>query len=129
MERIYTTIEKLLRASAKKHNLLIQRAVLDSTAKTPKKQLHLYGRKEVQIFKRPKQKTYVVGVMANKNSIGFYSMAVYGFPKEFKLSPTFKKTLNGKSCFQIKALDAALEKEIGYVIEKSITLFKKEGWI
>lgn len=129
MEEIYKKVENILKTKAKKYKLLAKDRVLNSVAKSPKKQLHIYGKNDVIIGKRPIQKTYVAGVMLNKNTVGFYSMAVYAFPKEFKLSPEIKKLLRGKSCFQIKNIDKKLEKEISDIVEKNIKIFKKEGWI
>ena len=129
MDAIYKAIETLLRARAKKHGLLALSATIDSKAQAPKQQLHLYGKKDVAIGKRKAQKTYVVGIVLNKNFVGFYSMAYYAFPKAFDLSPELKKTLKGKSCFNIKALDPKLEKELAKMIELGIRLFKKEGWL
>lgn len=129
MEKIYQTMEKLLRASASKHGLFALPKTIDSKAQMPKLQLHLYGKKEVSIGKRKAQKTYVVGIVLNKHFVGFYSMAYYALPQAFDLSPELRKTLKGKSCFNIKALDPKLEKELAKVIETSIRLFKKEGWL
>ncbi len=129
MNDIYTTIEKIIKTQAKEEGLVLKKAVLDSVAKTPKRQLHAYGSKKVQIGKRKPTQTYVVGCMLNKKTIGFYSMAVYAFPKKFDLSPEMKKTLKGKSCFQIKELDKKTEKELEKIVAKSIALFKKEGWV
>ncbi len=129
METIYKKIETLFRASAKKHNLLLKKEVLNSKAKIPKTQLHIYGREEVKIDKRPKQKTSVVGLMIHKDYVGFYSMGVYAFPQEFNLSPTFQKMLKGKSCFYLREINPTIEKEISKIIEKNIKLFKKQQWI
>ncbi len=129
MKQIYTSLEKILNASAKKHNLLVVHGGMGSNAKVQKPQVHIYGKKEVEILKRKKQKTYIAGIMEHKGYIGFYSMAQYAFPKEFSLSPEMKKMLKGKSCFHVKKLDPDLEKEIREVIETGIRLFKKEGWI
>lgn len=129
MEGIYEKLEKILKGSAKKHGLLVKKTTLDSVAKNPKTQLHLYGKKEVQIFKNPKRLTYVAGIMQHKNFVGFYSMAVYAFPKEFSLSPELKKIMKGKSCFNVRTLDVKMMKEIKDIVEKNIKIFKKEGWI
>lgn len=129
MNDIYTKIEKIIKTQSKEQGLVLKKAVLDSVAKDPKRQLHAYGSKKVQIGKRKPVQTYVVGCMLNKKTVGFYSMAVYAFPKEFDLSPEMKKPLKGKSCFQIKELDKKMEKELEKIVAKSISLFKKEGWV
>lgn len=128
--KTYSTISNILRDASKSKDYLVEKkAVLDSTAKTPKPQVHIYGKKKVAIGKSPERQSYVVGVMEHKHHTTFYSMAVYAFPKEFSLSPEMKKNLKGKSCFHIKELTPEIEKEVKSITKKSISLFKKQGWV
>jgi hypothetical protein len=129
MEGTYRTVAKILKMSGTKHKLLIRDRLLVSAAKAHKAQMHLYGKDDIIIGNRTKQKTYVAGVVANKGYVGLYTMGVYAFPQEFDLSPALRKMLKGKSCFHIKTLDTSLMKDIEQLIEKNISIFKREKWI
>ena len=102
---------------------------IGSTAKRKKEEYHLYGKKIISIANRKPQPTFVVGIIKQKDFVGFYSMPIYSHLKSFELSQELKKLLKGKSCFHIKKLDKELIFEIESVIVQGIELYKKEGWI
>ena len=45
------------------------------------------------------------------------------------LSPELKKRMQGKSCFNFKAVDKALFKELGALTRQGYQRFKKEGLV
>ena len=53
------------------------------------------------------------GVRLGKNYVSFYLMSVYASPELLKtMSPELKKRMQGKSCFNFKAVDKKLYKEL-----------------
>ena len=53
------------------------------------------------------------GVRLGKNYVSFYLMSVYASPELLKtMSPELKKRMQGKSCFNFKAVDKKLFKEL-----------------
>jgi hypothetical protein len=53
------------------------------------------------------------GVRLGKNYVSFYLMSVYASPELLKaMSPELKKRMQGKSCFNFKAVDKELFKEL-----------------
>ena len=118
----------MLRASAQG---LEGRATLpDSKAKQKKVSYHLYGKRAVSILGRKTQKTYVAGVIMQKHFVGFYFMPIYSHPKHFSIhSPILRKARSGKSCVNIRTLDAAALKEVHRMLKQGIQLYRREGWI
>ena len=104
--------------------------VIDSKAKGNKRQYHLYGKKDVSIVGRKPQPTYFAGVIEQKHFVGFYFMPIYSHLGEFDLADgTLKPFLKGKSCFNLKKLDALMKKELAQLIKQGKKLYKSEGWI
>lgn len=65
----------------------------------------------------------------HKNYVSFYLIPVYGRPELLKgISPELKKRMQGKSCFNFKACDPALFKELAVLTKKGLDGFKKMGW-
>jgi hypothetical protein len=65
-----------------------------------------------------------------KGYVGFYLMGVYNSATlRKKLSPALLKTLKGKSCFHLKALDNGLKKDIASALEASAAIYKERGWL
>lgn len=53
------------------------------------------------------------GVRLGKNYVSFYLMSVYAAPELLKtMSPELKQRMQGKSCFNFKAVDKKLFKEL-----------------
>ena len=78
----------------------------------------------------PKDNAYCGAVMVKKDFVGLYLMFIYDEPKNIeKLGPDLRKTLKGKSCFNIKKLDETLIKQIETALKDSINYYKKEGAI
>lgn len=116
--------------------LMRHRAVLElheraigSQAKDPKPQLHLYGPQAVAIAGRAPQKTYLAGIMQQKNCVSLHFLPLYTHPQHFELSPALAKVLSGKSCLHIKSDNAALLAELEQLLAEGIRLYRDLGWI
>lgn len=103
---------------------------IDSKAKDDKPGYHLYGDKEVSLFNKKPQKTYVAGVIQQKKYVSFYFSPVYSHPELIeKVNPDLKKFLRGKSCFNIPKLNRDLLPHIEQILDVGITKYKEIGWI
>lgn len=126
-------IFKKLQTLLKKHKkgLVEMNAVPNSVAKQKKDAYHLYGKKEVSILEgRKPQQTYVAGIIMQKNFVGFYFMPIYSHRDQFDIQhPALKKALKGKSCFNIKEVDADILKELDRLLVQGKELYLKLGWI
>ena len=65
-------------------------------------------------------------VVTGKSYVSYHLIAVYGFPDLLDdISPELKKRMQGKSCFNFKAVDETLFKELARLTEKSYQRLKK----
>jgi hypothetical protein len=70
------------------------------------------------------------GVRLGKTYVSFYLMAVYAVPDLLKdVSPELKKRMQGKSCFNFKAIDEALFKELAGLTKASAARFGDQNFI
>ena len=70
---------------------------------------------------------WVAGVRAGKNYTSFYLMPVYSDPELSKLiSPQLKRRMQGKSCFNFKAVDPALFAELQRLTDAGIPRFDSD---
>src|SRR5437879_12539865 len=61
---------------------------------------------------------YFAGVRTGKNYVSFYLMSVYSNPEALKkMSPTLRKRMQGKACFNFTTLDPACFAELGRLVE------------
>ncbi|MBD3215925.1 MAG: hypothetical protein GF311_25160 [Candidatus Lokiarchaeota archaeon] len=103
---------------------------IDSKAKDKKPAYHVYGNKEVSLFGKDPQKTYIAGIIQQKNYVSFYFNPIYSHPDEFRnISPALNKFLKGKSCFNINNLSPSLLEEIESLLLKGIEKYKDIEWI
>jgi len=103
---------------------------IGSKAKTKKPGYHLYGKKEVSLFRKKPQPTYVAGVIQQKNYVSFYLSPIYSHPELLlEVSTELKKFLKGKSCFNLKILTPELEQEIEEILVKGIDKYKEIEWV
>jgi len=66
-------------------------------------------------------------VQIRKSYVSYHLMAVYAFPDLLDgLSPELKKRMQGKSCFNFKAVDDQLFKELAKLTDRGYRPFKKE---
>jgi hypothetical protein len=69
-------------------------------------------------------------VQTRKNYVSYHLMAVYAFPELLAgASPELKKRMQGKSCFNFKAVDEKLFKELARLTDKGYRRFKNEKLI
>jgi hypothetical protein len=70
------------------------------------------------------------GVRMGKAYVSYHLMAVYAFPDLLDAaSPDLKKRMQGKSCFNFRAPDPKLFKELDRLTENGYRRFKKEGLV
>lgn len=129
LQTIFDQIKKILQKYAK-GPVYAREDIPNTTAKDKKPTYLLYGKKEAVIDKRKPRQNCVVGVILQKNFVGFYAMTHYSHPKESPiLHDELKKMLKGKSCFHVTKLDASILKEIERQTKVGIEIYKKEGWV
>ena len=68
---------------------------------------------------------FVAAVQINKNYVSYHLMPVYGMPDLLKgLSPSLKKRMQGKSCFNFTTIDATQVRELTTLTRTGIRRFK-----
>jgi len=128
LEEIFLKIKKIL----EKHSNNFYTAVetIGSKAKIKKLGYHLYGNEEVSLFGKDPQKTYIAGVIQQKNYVSFYFSPIYSHPDDFQdISSELKRFLKGKSCFNINKINSSVLKEIEVLLIKGINKYHEIGWI
>lgn len=69
-------------------------------------------------------------VQIKKNYVSYHLMPVYMFPELLAdLSPALKKRMQGKACFNFKAVDKALFAELAALTRKSAARIKRADWV
>lgn len=69
-------------------------------------------------------------VQTRKNYVSYHLMPVYAFPDLLDgLSPELKKRMQGKACFNFKAVDERLFRELARLTDRGYKRFKKEKLI
>jgi hypothetical protein len=77
-----------------------------------------------------KQPLYFGGVRRGKAYVSFYLMSVYVSAEEVKgMSPALRKKMQGKSCFNFKAVDEDLFKELATLTKAGARLFNDVKFI
>lgn len=90
----------------------------------------MYGSKEVSLFGKKPQPTYIAGVIQQKNYVSFYFSPIYSHPDSFTdISTDLKKVLKGKSCFNMIKITRPLLKEIEDILKRGIDKYKEIEWI
>lgn len=89
---------------------------------------HLYiNTKHIQPNKKP---LFFGAVQIKKKSVSYHLMPVYSHPELLaNLSPTLKKQMQGKSCFNLSKPDKALIAELRSLTAASFQACKKAGYI
>jgi hypothetical protein len=73
-------------------------------------------------FKKP---VFFGAVRINKNYVSFHLMSVYVFPDLLKgISPSLKKRMQGKSCFNFTAIDDETLAELAALTKQGVERFK-----
>ena len=128
LEEIFSEIRDIL----EKHSegLTVKTEIIGSQGKAKKSAYHLYGSKEVSLYGKKPQKTYIGGVIKHKHYVSFYLMPVYSHPELLKeIDQDLKKDLKGKSCFNIKKTTSESLTRLADILEKGIKLYKEENWV
>jgi hypothetical protein len=74
-----------------------------------------------------KREVFFGSVQIKKNYVSYYLMPVYMFPELLKgVSPGLKKRMQGKSCFNFKAVDGQVLSELVELTKKGFEKFKQE---
>ncbi|NVM34422.1 MAG: hypothetical protein HWN81_02425 [Candidatus Lokiarchaeota archaeon] len=127
LENIFLKLKKILESQS--NNLLVKKQYIGSQAKQQKPAYHLYGNKEVSLFGKKPQPTYIAGVIQQKNYVSFYFSPIYSHPDFFKnISPELKRFLKGKSCFNINKTTPELLKEVEDILKVGINKYKEIEW-
>ena len=128
LDKIFLELMEILK---KRSSEFVERdKYIGSNAKQQKPAYHLYGKKEVSLFGKEPQPTYVAGVIKQKNYVSFYLSPIYSHPELYEeISADLKKVLKGKSCFNIKKINPILLKEIEKALEIGIEKYKELNWI
>lgn len=70
------------------------------------------------------------GVEIKKNYVSFHLIPVYVFPDLLEsVSPALKKRMQGKSCFNFKAVDAALFTELQALTAAGLARYREKGYV
>lgn len=70
------------------------------------------------------------GVQIKKNYVSYHLMPVYVNPGLLKsMSPTLKKHMQGKSCFNFTSADQALFSELAELTEAGFLDYRKRGYV
>lgn len=74
--------------------------------------------------------TWFAGVRLGKQYVSFYLMPVYGNNALLDNAPDeLKKRMQGKACFNFKAVDPVLFKALGKLTKAGYECFKKLGYL
>lgn len=77
-----------------------------------------------------KRTIFFGAVMIKKNYVSFHLMPVYAFPDLLKdISPTLKKRMQGKSCFNFTTIDDAMLAELAMLTKRGVERFKKDKFL
>jgi hypothetical protein len=75
-----------------------------------------------------KRPIFFAGVRMGKGYVSYYLMPVYAESVR-GMSPALKKRMQGKACFNFKAVDDALFAELSQVTRQGYEAWKKIGWV
>lgn len=128
LEKIFLEIKGILEKNSE--TFVVKDQYIGSQAKQEKPAYHLYGSKDVSLFGKKPQPTYIAGVIQQKNYVSFYFSPIYSHPDLFSnISPDLRKVLKGKSCFNINKTNPQLLKEIESILKEGINKYKEIDWI
>jgi hypothetical protein len=69
---------------------------------------------------------FVAAVQVKKTYVSYHLMPVYAVPDLLKaLSPSLKKRMQGKACFNFTTIDAQHTRELGALTKSGIAAFNK----
>lgn len=77
-----------------------------------------------------KKPMYFGSTKINKNFVSFHLMPVYVFPELLDtMSPDLQKRMQGKSCFNFKAIDTTLFRELKALTQAGYDTFQNAGYL
>jgi hypothetical protein len=77
-----------------------------------------------------KKPMYFGSVKVNKHYVSFHLMPVYVFPELLdEVSPALKRRMQGKSCYNFKAIDDALHKELTELTRAGYLKYENAGYL
>ena len=77
-----------------------------------------------------KKPLFFGSVQLKKNYISYYLMPVYVFPALLEtISPALRRRMQGKSCFNFKAVDPALFEELAQLTDAGHQKYKEAGYV
>jgi len=72
----------------------------------------------------------LAAAILQKSYVGFYLMCIYTHQEmKKKLSPALLKLLQGKTCFYVKNMDGALERDIEAALQLGTECYRERGWV
>ncbi|HRD78588.1 MAG TPA: hypothetical protein PK264_22065 [Hyphomicrobiaceae bacterium] len=81
-----------------------------------------------QVRTKDGYRTWFGGAEIRKSYVSVHLIPVYAHPELLAgISPELRKRMQGKSCFNLKAPDAALIGELGKLVEASFRRFEADG--
>ena len=103
---------------------------LKVTADTPS-EYSLYATKPSPFPQHKGKPLFVASVRTGKAYVSYHLLPLYMNNKlAFAISPTLKKRMQGKACFNFKAPpDAAVSQELSSLTATGIRMFEEKGWI
>lgn len=85
---------------------------------------------ETRFMMKSKQPLFFAAVRKGKAYVSFHLMPVYVFPDLLReISPELKRRMQGKSCFNFKALDERLLGELAKLTKAGFARFKGAKYI
>lgn len=69
---------------------------------------------------------YFASVVPKARDVRLYFFPIYTDPDAFSLSEQLRKCLKGKSCFHIKKMDDALQREIADMIATGVSIYRRK---
>lgn len=98
--------------------------------KEDEQSLEIKGTKEAMQGKQKVDGYFFAGLNQKPKDVRLYYFPIYTHADAFgEISEPLRKALKGKSCFHIKKLDEALEKEIREMADKGLRIYQKEGLV
>ncbi len=77
-----------------------------------------------------KKPLYFGSVKINKSYVSFHLMPVYVFPELLQsISPELKRRMQGKSCFNFKAVDQLIFQELSELTARGYSRYETAGYL
>lgn len=91
----------------------------------------LYSERElIDHMGKPRKEVMFAAVIVQGRHMGFYFMPIYSHPELVaRVGPSLRKTLKGKSCFNLTRWDATLAAEVKALLKEGDALYRSLGWV